>query len=327
MKRILPLLLALCLFAPAPLHAATVTDYTGAPFTLDAPPQRIVSLPVWATEMLLDMVDNDRIVGVSAWSTQEAISATAQKAAAIEGRASVGDVEGLLALMPDLVVLDTFSDYDGALTKTLQDAGIPVLCLASPTDFASITTALQTLGMITDASDEAAALITAMEATLTLLADTTGGLSEAQRVRVLYYEDYYDASGASAGMLCAYGRDSSFQALCDAAGVINVCDAPLYSAVSKEKVVAQWQPELLIVPGIAYDAAFNPVSDEGETLKRGILADSTLSTLPAVQGGNIVALKECYRSSTSHYMAQGALDLAIAAYPEYFAALGLPPGA
>jgi ABC-type Fe3+-hydroxamate transport system substrate-binding protein len=309
--------LLLCLL-PLSLQAATVTDAYGQPLTLDAAPQRIAVLPVWAEEMLLDMLDSSRIAGVSAWGDNAVLSATAEKAAAVEARVSTGDVEGLIALAPDLVIIDTFSDFDGSLTKTLQDAGIPVLALNSPTNFDDVASALTTLGEITQATEEAAALRTEMEKTLAQIDALVSAVPEDARVTAMFYEDYYDPSGASAGMLCAYGAGSTFQALCDAAGVTNVCDAPLYSAVSKEKVVAEWQPQLLIVPGIVYDETFSPIDDGGESIKTGILADETLQSVPAVQAGNILALPECYRGSTSHYMAQGALALAQAAYPDLF---------
>jgi ABC-type Fe3+-hydroxamate transport system substrate-binding protein len=39
----------------------TVEDSAGNTVTITEKPERIVSLPVWATEMLLDLVDTDRL--------------------------------------------------------------------------------------------------------------------------------------------------------------------------------------------------------------------------------------------------------------------------
>ena len=319
-KRYLGILLALLMLAMPALTAADVTiaSADGEQVTIAGEPQRIVALPVWAGEMLLDMVGADRIAGLSAWGDDPLISATAQQAAAVEARVASSDLEGMIALAPDLVVLDTFSDYDGSMTRTLRDAGVSVLTLNSPTTFEDVEACLLTLGEATGAQASAGQIVEDMRAELSAVAQIVAAVPEDARARAMYYEDYYDATGASAGMLCAYGAGSTFQALCDAAGVVNVCDAPLYSAVSKEKVVGEWQPGLLVVPGITYGADFSAVFDGGEAAKAGILADETLAGLPAVKDGRIVALTECYRSSTSQYMVKAVRELAQAAYPELF---------
>jgi hypothetical protein len=40
------------------------------------------------------------------------------------------------------VILDTFNDYDGSLSKTLSEAGITVLSMVSPVDFDQIKAAV-----------------------------------------------------------------------------------------------------------------------------------------------------------------------------------------
>lgn len=106
-KRSLGILLALVLLLLPVFGLAeiTVTGADGAQVTLESAPQRIVALPVWAGEMLLDMVETERIVGLSAWGDDPLISATADKAAQVKARVASSDLESLIALSPDLVVL------------------------------------------------------------------------------------------------------------------------------------------------------------------------------------------------------------------------------
>lgn len=80
-----------------------------------------------------------------------------------------------------------------------------------------------------------------------------------------------------------------FQAIAEAAGVRNVCTAPLYSNVSKETVVNDWKPQVLVVSGVTYGADFSATEDGGAAMKAAILADATLKTVPAVADGRIVA--------------------------------------
>lgn len=307
--------------APAATTAAAafpveIVDATGAKVTLNTAPQSIIATNVWAGEMLLDLVDASRIKALSAWGDDPVLSATADKAAAIKDRVDISSPETLVALKPDLVIIDTFSDPDGALTKTLSQAGIPVVQLASPTDFTMIADTITTLAKATGEIAKGEELVNSMNATLQKVADAVKAVPEDKRVKVMYYEDYYDASGNSANMLCAYGVGSPFDAIAKAAGVVNVCNAANYSPVAKEKVVGEWQPDLLVIPAMQFDDKFKAIDDKGETLSAAIKLDPVLATLPAVKNGKILAIADKYRGSTSQYMALAVAELAKAAYPD-----------
>jgi ABC-type Fe3+-hydroxamate transport system substrate-binding protein len=125
-------------------------------------------------------------------------------------------------------------------------------------------------------------------------------------------------SGNDTGMLCAYGEGSPFDAIAAAAGLVNVCDAVTYSQVSKEKVVAEWKPDILIVSGLVFNADFSVQDDQGAKMIAAIEASDLLTTLPAVQQDKVFALTAQYAGSTSHYMADAVFELAAAAYPELF---------
>ncbi len=295
-----------------------LTDAIGNQVKIPAAPQRIIASAVWAGEIILDLVPAERIAALSAWGDDPVLSATAEKAAAVPNRVDISTPETIVALNPDLMILDTFSDPDGSLTKTLNDAGIPVLQMASPTDFAMIEQALTTLAQATGELEKGAELIAAMQAELDSVAAKVASIPMDQRVKVMYYEDYYDATGNSANMLCAYGIESPFNAIAEAAGTVNVCDAANYSAVAKEKVVGEWQPDILVIPSMQFDANFKAVDDQGETLRAAIALDPILATLPAVQNQKILAIQDKYRGSTSHYMALAVKDLAAMAYPDLF---------
>lgn len=304
--------------AAAASFPVQITDATGAQVVIPAAPQKIIATTVWAAEMVLDLVDTSRITALSAWGDDPVLSATADRAAAVPNRVDISTPETIVALQPDLMIIDTFSDPDGALTKTLNDAGIPVLQLQSPTDFSMIAEALTTLALATGEVERGAELVAQMQTELQAVADKVTTVPADQKVKVMYYEDYYDATGNSANMLCAYGVESPFNAIAEAAGTVNVCDAANYSPVAKEKVVGEWQPDLLVIPSMQFDANFKAVDDQGETLRTAIKLDPILATLPAVKNDKILAIADKYRGSTSHYMALAVKELAAAAYPDLF---------
>ncbi len=304
--------------AAAAVFPVTVKNAAGKDVVIKNQPQSIVVTNVWAGEMLLDLVEASRIKGLSAWGDSAVLSAAADKAKAVAARVSTKEPEKIVSLKPDLVVIDTFSDPDGSLTKSLTDAGAVVLQMASPTNFEQIKAAIVTLAAATGATAKGQAMNAAIDAKLKAVSDKLTGLTADKKLKAMYYEDYYDQSGSNAGMLAAYGQESPFTAIAAAAGLVNVCNAPNYSAVSKEKVVGEWKPDLLIVPAISYAADYSVVDDKGEKIIKGILADKLLATLPAVQNGKVIALTEKYRGSTSQYMVEAVAELAKAAYPERF---------
>lgn len=293
----------------------TVSDASGAEVTISSAPQKIVVLPIWEAEMVIDMIGTDRIVGLSSYIDSEAITACADKAKAVKNRVS-SEAEAILAQQPDLVLLDTFNDYDGSLAATLKGAGVTVLTLASPVTFDDIRSRLETVSKAVFAKEAGDKLIAEMNARLDAVKDKVAGVSEP--MGVMYYEDYYSADGTSAGMLCAYGQTSPFNAIAEAAGARNVCTADNYSAVSKETVVNDWKPGLLVVPSIVYDANGQANDDHGASVISAIKQDAVLSTLPAVKNDKVIAMTEKYRGSTSHYMAYAVEELAKACYPELY---------
>lgn len=301
-----------------PDFPVTVKNGMGEDVIIKAEPKSIVITNVWAAEILFELVDINQIKGLSMWNDKPAVTVSSDKAKAVEARVSTQRPEEIVALAPDLVVIDSFSDPDGSLAKTLTGAGAAVLSMASPTDFTMITAAISTLAKATGASEAGKAIIAEMEKTLSAVKAKTDKIAPADRVRTLFYESYYDQSGTNAGMLAAYGKGSTFDAIAEAAGLVNVCDAPNYSAISKEKIVGEWQPELLVVPSIMYNDQGEPVNDSSNTLIKAVLEDPLLKTLPAVQNKQVISLTETYRGSTSQYMAKAVEELAKAAYPELF---------
>lgn len=330
MKKMLSLLVALLLCMAALPAMAT-----------DEAPQRIVSQPVWSTEILLEMVGPERLIGISSYCDNPAVTYVAEEstsvgiiggadgptaiyvtegasAAQVPNRVSSNNAEGILTLSPDLVVMDTFSDWDGALTQTLKDAGINVVQLESPTDFEAVMHRITDLGEVTGEAKQADIMVEAISDRLNAVAKKLQGLTDAERVPVMYYEDMYDATGNSAGLLCAYGPGSTFDAIAAAAGCLNVCDAENYSPISKETLLVEWKPEMLIVSSSYMDENYVMHADGGEQLIAAILADDTLQELPAVKDGKVYAIDDRARSSTSQYMVLAVEELAKLAYPDRF---------
>ena len=296
----------------------TVKDGAGKEIAIKSAPKAIVCTNLWAAEILFELVETNRIAGLSMWNDQPTMTVTADKAKAVKTRVSTQKSEGIIALMPDLVIIDSFSDPDGSLTKTLTGAGAVVLAMQSPTDFPMIRDAIRTLAKAVGSAEKGERLIADMDKTLENVKSVVQKIPETDRLKTLFYEAYYDQSGTNAGMLAAYGEGSTFSSIAKAAGLVNVCNAPNYSAISKEKVVGEWKPDVLIVPAVVYNEKYEPAPDTGKTLIEAVLKDPLLQSLPAVKSKRVFAITEAYRGSTSQYMAKAVEELAKVAYPSLF---------
>lgn len=146
---------------PAPAagpNAAFPVDVSppgGEPVTIDAEPDRIVSLSPSSTEVLFAIGAGDQVVAVDDQSSFPA------EAPRTELSGFTPNVEAISTYDPDLVVA---SEDLGDLVAGLDAAGIPVLLLPAPTELAGTYTEISVLGQATGQVDEATALTEEMRA-------------------------------------------------------------------------------------------------------------------------------------------------------------------
>lgn len=296
----------------------TVQDAEGEDVMIYSAPKRIVILPVWASEMILNLVDTSRIAALSPSMDSDTLTACSEQAAKVNTRVT-GEAEAIVSLNPDLVLLDNYSDSTGALSQALKDAGEKVLKLDSPMNFDEIGARLDTISAAVFAKDKGEQIKQDMNDRLSAVKEKVSAVTTPAKVMVC--EEYCGKDGTDTGSLYAYGKDSPFNAIAEEAGAVNVCSAASGSAVSKETVVNDWKPDLLVVSGITYeedDESFKPVSGDGSEMKDALQKDAVLKSLPAVQNNRMAALTEKYRRSTSQYMVNAVEELAKACYPDLF---------
>ncbi len=94
-------------------------------------PSRIASLSICADQYILGMVETKRIVALSPYAADPALSLYQDRAKGLP--TTRGSVEELIALAPDLVVANRWGD--SKTLSTLEKLGIPVLRLTLPVTF------------------------------------------------------------------------------------------------------------------------------------------------------------------------------------------------
>lgn len=237
-------------------------------------PQRIVSTSPAITEMLFALGVGHRVVGVSAHCTFPPQVTALPKV----GGMVKPNVETIMALEPDLIVLDNLAAW---MQPELARVNLPTLQLQTYT-IDQILHSIKTLGQRLDVTEKAEWLAQTMQAQID---------SAKVEVRDLPKKRVMMVVGRSPGTLSdiyVVGKQSFLNELLILAGGENIFGAmPLqYPKVSKEEILAR-APDILIES--AHGGELNPEIEA--RMKR---TWQPLSSLPAVKHGRIFILNDEY---------------------------------
>jgi len=272
MKKLLSLLLALSLLLSLSVcvlgEGVSLTDQTGRQLTLAETPGRIVSGYYISSSALIALGLEDKLVGIEAKAGTRPIYA--RSAPALMELPSVGtakefDLEGCVALKPELVILPAKLK---SAAETLEGLGIPVL-LVNPESQQQMEQMVFLLGQATDTQDRAEALLGFIAGQREKLEAL---LAEGEKPRV------YLAGNSS--LLCTAGAGMYQSDMMLLAGGENVAAgiADTYWAdISYEQLLA-WNPDYIVL-----------ASDASYTVEE-VLADPNLADCAAVKNGNVLQL-------------------------------------
>lgn len=289
---------------PAAGWPLTVTDDGGAEVTLAAKPARIASLTMFTDEVLLELVEPSRLVAVTAFAADPAISNVTAKAAGVPNKLAM-NVEVLVSLKPDLLFVANWTEADKV--KQLRDAGIPVYLTGTGVTVADIKAKIARVGLLVGESEKASKLLDVMDERLAAVERRLAKLRDDERLSVVDYTVW----GA------AQGKGSSWDEIVRRAGLVNAvadiaADEWGQVPLAKEKLL-ELDPDILILPGWTYD---DPKGAEAFFAKT--TGDPVLKALTAVKEGRTYMMPERLKTATSQYLVDAVEWLARTAYPARF---------
>jgi iron complex transport system substrate-binding protein len=259
----------------------------------DAPPQRICSVTLATDEMLVALVEPDRVVGVSRFVDEGGISNVAGRypASILRVRA---DLERIIALRPDLVCVASYNSAD--FLEMLRRSGLPVFLHEQTHSLAGVMRGLKALGERVGATEKADRIVADVERRLKDLQSAVD--SVAARPRVLYWSGGWTAgSGTTVGEMIERAGGVNAAAELGVEGM---------AEVSVERALASDPDALLLV---AWKAGTPATAEELPPALRG---------LRAVREGRVVSVEGRYLSAASQFAVEGAERLARNLHPECF---------
>ncbi len=280
----------------------TMRDDQGQSFSFDVFPHRIVSLCLFVDEILLDLVDKQSILSLTALSLDANISNIADSSRGIEHHLGL-NVEALLLYKPDLILVAEWSEKDKV--DQLRLLGLPVFSVSTPRNFEELRRLIDQLALLTGAHKRSVQVKAAIKTRLERIQASLNQRGLANTVSAMDYTPW--SSG--------FGRGSSWSELLNKAGIKNALQAfPVDSigqvSLSKEMLL-QLDPDLLIIPGWVYGDA-----QAAKVFLAQIVNDPSLAGLKALKNQRLIQMPERLKSAASQFMVDAVEFLVAHAYPE-----------
>jgi iron complex transport system substrate-binding protein len=288
---------------PSPSAAAAfpveLTDDADRAVTIEAEPERIVSLAPSSTEIVCALDACDRLVGVTDFDDYPP-EVTDVTDVVIQTQV---DVELIVDAEPDLVFAAGNELTPSTVIEQLEELGLTVLVLY-PESLDEIYADIELVGSALDALDAAEALIGDMEEQVAAVEEA---VADADRPLTLY-EVFY-----SEGTTYTAGEDSFLASLIEIAGAEPVTgDA---TGVIDAESLVEADPELILLGSASYDPSLAAPAAALET----VAARPGWGELAAVKSGDVVPyLEDIVTTRPGPRIVDGLEALARAIHPDLF---------
>ena len=246
-------------------YPVTVTDQAGREVTIETQPEKLVSGYYISSSLLIALDLDEKLVGIEAKANKRPIySLSAPELIDLPnvGTAKEFDLEGCIALEPDLVILPMKLKNTA---ETLEKLDIDVLYV-NPENQELLVEMMTLIGTVTNTQEKTAELMNFVEKQETKLADTLAG-TETPSVYLAGNSSMLSTAGAAM-------YQSDMIALAGGTNVAADITDTYWVEIDYEQLLA-WNPDYII---LASDADYT-VDD--------VLADPNLAECAAVKNGNV----------------------------------------
>jgi iron complex transport system substrate-binding protein len=282
-----------------------LVDDTGYPTSLDAVPNKIISMAPSTTEIVFALGLNEKVVGVDSYSDYP-YDFSAWVAAG--NMTYVGDFSGpnmevIASLDPDLILAT--GGVQAETVVSLRDLGYKVLVL-NPTSIDGIMKNIELVGNATGKTAEAEALINDITSRINAVVNK---VANAELKPKVYYETWYDPTS-----LWSAGAKAWQNELIEKAGGVNIfSDQQLDYFQSSAEAVIERNPDIILLPqeGMGKGEPFWVSLD-------AVKARPGWSSISAIQNDGLVTVDSNTIARAGPRVANILEDLAEAFHPELF---------
>ena len=281
----------------------TVTDDTGVTLQFTEKPKRIVSYSISTDEILMALVEPERIAALSRLVDDPGISSIVKEAKQIPNRVQGQSVEGVLAFKPDLVIIPDF--HPSEMLQSARELGLKVYIYKTPSNVEGVKRSIRQLAALTGEKEKGEEVIAKMDAKINKVQQRIATIPKDKRKRVIQLR----SEGAF------YAPDNSFGDVCRYAGVSDATlelHYPSAMEITQEKIV-ELNPDIIFVPDWDYDGKHEIFGEQQK-----IMNNPSYQGMKAVQEGKVYRISGALVLTVSQYIADAIEEVAGMSYPELF---------
>ncbi|EMB34187.1 ABC transporter substrate-binding protein [Treponema denticola] len=272
-------------------------DRAGAPITLPAKVERIVSMAPSTTEILIDLGVADKII---------AADTNTQKDGLLKQNIPYFDMmkpdaEKLIALKPDVVFISGMSNAKGNTPfSPLIDAGICVVNIPSSSSIEAIYLDIAYIAAVVKQEGNGAKIIANMKKEIEAVRKKGASIAKDKK-KTVYFEI------GAAPYMYSLGTGTFINEMIEIIGAQNIlADQKSWVSVSDEMVLAK-DPDVILT-NVNYIP--NPIDE--------IMARSGWASLKAVKGKKVFGIDTNSSSRPNHNIIKALKEMAKAVYPEIY---------
>lgn len=272
-------------------------DRAGAPITLPANVERIVSMAPSTTEVLIDLGVADKIIAADTNTKKDGLL----KQDIPYFDMMKPDAEKLIALKPDVVFISGMSNAKGNTPfSPLIDAGICVINIPSSSSIEAIYLDIAYIAAAVKQEKNGAKIISDMQKEIEAVRKKGAAIAQDKK-KTVYFEI------GAAPYMYSLGTGTFINEMIEIIGAQNIlADQKSWIAVSDEMVLAK-DPDVILT-NVSYIP--NPIDE--------IMARSGWASLKAVKGKKVFGIDTNSSSRPNHNIIKALKEMAKAVYPEIY---------
>ncbi len=272
-------------------------DRAGAPITLPAKVEKIVSMAPSTTEILIDLGLADKIIAADTNTQKDGLL----KQDIPYFNMMKPDAEKLIALKPDVVFISGMSNAKGNTPfSPLIDAGICVINIPSSSSIEAVYLDIAYIAAAVKQEEKGAKIIANMKKEIEAVRKKGAAISQDKK-KTVYFEI------GSAPHMYSLGTGTFINEMIEIIGAQNIlADQKSWIAVSDEMVLAK-DPDVILT-NVSYIP--NPIDE--------IMARAGWASLKAVKGKKVFGIDTNSSSRPNHNIIKALKEMAKAVYPEIY---------
>lgn len=282
------------------IYPRTVTLADGSEYTFESAPETIASMVFGTDEMLLDITDFDKIVGLS--GKDNGILYKSDPSNKSQSILKINDNAEILAdLCPDAVIGASWTSAE--LQELMSDMDIPFYGYTTPKTLAEINVVVEEIGYFLGEDEKSQEIVEDITQRLEAVTDITSKITD--KVTVMAYNIHGSSSA----------KGTLFDDMVTLAGGINLStEAGLEgtATISKEQLV-DMNPEVIILVKWAKDT-----TEDFDAYLEEMMNDESLSTISAIENNRVYLSLDNSITNISHFAIDGLEFIAQSCYPDLF---------